>query len=671
MGDCVDISLNNQTFKSDAVIIGSNSKQAAVAGLTVYGDISASGRIYGTDSGFSTTTIIADGGFQYPLSFHPSANAQDYLVSVDGVIQEAGNSFFVSTAGMLTFTENVAAGSRIIVVTIRAVLANSTNVPTFKKNKIYTTSTVLTYGLTWYSNDNPNNYLAFLDGVMQNPGEDFTISGSSIVLATNPATGQTLLVMSLQNSDGTYATMQGTSNIVSFSGIPMPTGALDSHSLVYDSSISQWVPRYVIPRTATDGQVLTYSTNSAAWTAQTLATSRGGGITIFDSPGSNSWTVPSNVGGIRVHVLGAGGGISNNGGDSSFNITVNGIPVIVTAKGGGVGTTNKGGKGGDVVAVAANSTIKFTGVGSGIGGEGGALGYKGEPGTGISGGYGGGGGGGSGGGFIAFDTTPVGSISWYTAASVPGGYLECNGAVISQITYADLYSILGSTFNTGGEGTGNFRLPDLRGEFIRGWDHAKGVDTGRTLGSKQTDSMQNIAGSFAVGGTEGGVHSPTGPFYDTGSRVGNWGTGHNNNATNPYVGFDASRQVRTSAETRPRNIALLPCIKAVKTAPNPTINSAGGGGGGCGVGGGGGGGISGTGGNGAGYGGSGSSDVSWEGKSGGYGGGAASAGSAAGGGGGYAVFSLEVVPGSIAYVTTGAGGTGGTKGSPGAVIIEW
>ena len=135
MGDCIDISLNNQTFKSDAIVIGSKAKNPAVAGLTVYGDISATGRIYGMDSGFIVMTINGNGGRQYTLQFYPTSNAQDYIVTVNGVVQEPGYAYYVSSNGVLTFTENIGVGARINVVAIRAVLANSTNVPTFKKNK--------------------------------------------------------------------------------------------------------------------------------------------------------------------------------------------------------------------------------------------------------------------------------------------------------------------------------------------------------------------------------------------------------------------------------------------------------------------------------------------------------------------------------------------------------
>lgn len=59
----------------------------------------------------------------------------------------------------------------------------------------------------------------------------------------------------------------------------------------------------------------------------------------------------------------------------------------------------------------------------------------------------------------------AGSIKPWPSLSIPAGWLDCNGAQVSQTTYAALYTVLGSTFNIGGETAGNFRLPDFQGRF--------------------------------------------------------------------------------------------------------------------------------------------------------------------------------------------------------------
>jgi len=62
---------------------------------------------------------------------------------------------------------------------------------------------------------------------------------------------------------------------------------------------------------------------------------------------------------------------------------------------------------------------------------------------------------------VLFD---VGDIKW-AGSNVPpvGSWLLCDGATYSQTTYASLYAAIGTNFNTGGEPSGTFRVPDLRG----------------------------------------------------------------------------------------------------------------------------------------------------------------------------------------------------------------
>lgn len=157
----------------------------------------------------------------------------------------------------------------------------------------------------------------------------------------------------------------------------------------------------------------------------------------------------------------------------------------------------------------------------------------------------------------------VGKIDYIASSTVPTGYLKANGAAISRTTYARLFSVIGTTFGAG-DGSTTFNLPDLRGEFIRGWDDGRGVDGGRTLGTSQLDALQNITGYFDMRTNVGAFVRPdttSGAFAGTGSnRIEQYGAG-GAVASTGGVDFDASRVVRTSAETRPRNIALLAIIK--------------------------------------------------------------------------------------------------------------
>ncbi|WP_414159892.1 tail fiber protein [Pseudomonas sp. BNK-45] len=157
---------------------------------------------------------------------------------------------------------------------------------------------------------------------------------------------------------------------------------------------------------------------------------------------------------------------------------------------------------------------------------------------------------------------PVGAMVPFPKGAVPAGFLEVDGSVQSAATYPDLAAYLGTTFNKGDEGAGNFRLPESRGEFLRGWDHGRGVDAGRALGSYQLDALQNIQATWGdmprgVGGTS---VNATGAVVGTTISSNNGADGGNL----PYgvFSFDASRVARTSTETRPRNLAVMWCIKA-------------------------------------------------------------------------------------------------------------
>ncbi len=142
-------------------------------------------------------------------------------------------------------------------------------------------------------------------------------------------------------------------------------------------------------------------------------------------------------------------------------------------------------------------------------------------------------------------TVPTGSVFYFARSTAPDGYLTCNGASLSTTTYASLFSIIQYTY--GGSGA-SFNLPDLRGEFIRGWDDGRGVDTGRTFGSAQTDDFKSHNHSLlASSATDGG--SGSGWRWESISNT------RNSTVNGTNIGSTGG------TETRPRNIALLPCIK--------------------------------------------------------------------------------------------------------------
>ena len=157
------------------------------------------------------------------------------------------------------------------------------------------------------------------------------------------------------------------------------------------------------------------------------------------------------------------------------------------------------------------------------------------------------------GGITGFGIT-TGLVIIYPIATVPSGYLECNGSELSRATYSDLFAVVGTTYGTG-DGTNTFNIPDLRGEFIRGYDNGRGVDSARTIGSWQEDAIRNIVGfasSFNITSGATGAFTQT---YNSASKFAlTGGSGYRLN-------FDASIVVPTASDNRPRNIAMMHCIK--------------------------------------------------------------------------------------------------------------
>ncbi|EKO7013959.1 tail fiber protein [Escherichia coli] len=153
---------------------------------------------------------------------------------------------------------------------------------------------------------------------------------------------------------------------------------------------------------------------------------------------------------------------------------------------------------------------------------------------------------------------PVGVPVPWPSATPPTGWLKCNGAVFS----AEEYPELAKAYPTN-------KLPDLRGEFIRGWDDGRGIDAGREILSAQGDAIRNITGTFGNGQTEANAaisfNTASGVFVSQSAlrnTIGNT-TIIPNTPNNPHlVNFDASRVVPTASENRPRNIAFNYIVRA-------------------------------------------------------------------------------------------------------------
>ncbi|EJL0337130.1 phage tail protein [Escherichia coli] len=146
---------------------------------------------------------------------------------------------------------------------------------------------------------------------------------------------------------------------------------------------------------------------------------------------------------------------------------------------------------------------------------------------------------------------PVGIPVPWPASTAPTGWLKCNGASFSAAQYPKLALVYPSLL-----------LPDLRGEFIRGWDDGRSVDNGRALLSAQSDAQQLVTGStggrflkIAGGSSESGALSVSNTGALSSGVVGT-------NSDTFSISFDNSRVARTAAENRPRNIAFNYIVRA-------------------------------------------------------------------------------------------------------------
>ncbi len=101
----------------------------------------------------------------------------------------------------------------------------------------------------------------------------------------------------------------------------------------------------------------------------------------------------------------------------------------------------------------------------------------------------------------AFDSLPIGSFVLFGGDTAPTNWLECNGAVLLTSSYLSLslaiqntdpastYGYLCDSLGTRNPSGSYFKMPDFRGEFLRGWDHGRGIDIGRANRSAQTSSI--------------------------------------------------------------------------------------------------------------------------------------------------------------------------------------
>ena len=146
----------------------------------------------------------------------------------------------------------------------------------------------------------------------------------------------------------------------------------------------------------------------------------------------------------------------------------------------------------------------------------------------------------------AITLLPSGAVMPFATSTEPSGWLECDGSAVSRDTYSDLFSAIGTTFGSG-NGSTTFNLPDLRGEFVRGWDNGRGLDSGRSFGTGQT------ATSISDRALDNNGTNDRHLFKNTDGTDGTVATQADASDTNSYTS--------TYYKVRPTNVALMYCIK--------------------------------------------------------------------------------------------------------------
>lgn len=191
------------------------------------------------------------------------------------------------------------------------------------------------------------------------------------------------------------------------------------------------------------------------------------------------------------------------------------------------------------------------------------------------------------------DGNPIGTVISFLGLTAPEGYLVCDGTAYSMADYPALSAFIAAQFGSanhfGGDGTATFAVPDMRNLFLRGYHGTAEEQLSGDVGARQEATKIPSIGSYTdpndQSNTSGTISSNLSLPYDPQNIV----------STNPefqdktydpqniaYLLRPGSNSGPYTAQeawygkyftTRPINMAILYCIKAVKTvssAPPPT-----------------------------------------------------------------------------------------------------
>lgn len=179
---------------------------------------------------------------------------------------------------------------------------------------------------------------------------------------------------------------------------------------------------------------------------------------------------------------------------------------------------------------------------------------------------------------VQYVDSHIGEIRFISHTNIPSGWMECNGVELSRALFSELFAAIGTTFGVG-DGSTTFNIPDMRGVFPRGWDHGRGVDIERTLGSDQLDAFQGhkhiTSGASGISGA-----SNFNPIFGGETSI-TTGLGGYTGLTSLYAVHSGDSNIpdssgtngtpRFSHETRPRNVAFVFIIKVKNIVYDPYV----------------------------------------------------------------------------------------------------
>lgn len=186
---------------------------------------------------------------------------------------------------------------------------------------------------------------------------------------------------------------------------------------------------------------------------------------------------------------------------------------------------------------------------------------------------------------------PPGTIQAFATSEPFEGWLVCNGKELSRKRYNSLFESIGTTFGDG-NGYSTFNIPDLQGQFIRGWDIDGNVDSQRKFGSFQDDAFQGHGHDISAhthevecdkkGGhrhyfksdwaTDNDLFATSKKFLRL-EKGGDKGAGDRDGEHSHTITIKSANsriknpkssnygKVNVDNETRPKNVSLLFCIK--------------------------------------------------------------------------------------------------------------